>query len=217
MDYIDLVSLLKAYNGTIKNVKVYGKVVSRLKRPVNIQQGVVEESGGMYVKVDAFAIDLSYIESYLRDCGYTAPDNIYMVNGSFITYLVQGNHKFPDWYEISGTLRAGKKGVYNYMCIYNFKKDDSSWQLNSAHYSDIYQDSWTSDSICRLYIEKCKNTNELCQPDEVKQLQPFYATDRSEIKPTSLAGQMQKYQNDVEITNVSGKFKSAFTKQLQEQ
>ena len=197
MDYIDLVSLLKAYNGSIKNVRVFGKVVSRLKRPTNLQPNIVEEAGGMFVRVEVFAIDLSYIESYLRDYGYKAPDNIYMVNGSLVTYLVQGNHKFPDWYEIEGTLRSGKKGVFNYMCMYNFKKDDSTWHLNGSRYCDINQNTWIDDSICHLYINKCRDTNVICQPDEVKLLQPFFATDRSEIKPTSLAGEMQKYQNNV--------------------
>ena len=212
MDYIDLVSLLKAYNGSIKNVRVFGKVVSRLKRPTNLQPNIVEEAGGMFVRVEVFAIDLSYIESYLRDYGYKAPDNIYMVNGSLVTYLVQGNHKFPDWYEIEGTLRSGKKGVFNYMCMYNFKKDDSTWHLNGSRYCDINQNTWIDDSICHLYINKCRDTNVICQPDEVKLLQPFFATDRSEIKPTSLAGEMQKYQNNVEITNVTSKFTSKFKK-----
>ena len=49
LDYIDLVSLLRDFGSRgLEKVEVYGRIVSRLPRPVNIHENVKLSKTGMF-------------------------------------------------------------------------------------------------------------------------------------------------------------------------
>lgn len=212
MDYIDLVSLLRAYNGSIQNVKVYGKIVEKLDRPDNIDKGVVLESGGIFVRVQVFAVNLGYIDSYLRNYNYKTKDNIYMVNGDIITYVVKGNKKFPDWYTLEGTLRSGKRGVFDFMSLFKYRKDGNTWYLDGTRLLDIEPEDFDENGRCRVYLGDCRDTNNVSHPKEVYALPRFDAVMKS-IRANSLAGSLDKYTNNVPAPVPSTKFISKFKKE----
>lgn len=208
MNYINLVALLSALH-RIENVEVYGRIISRLKRPANIMDSVqVDEEKGMFVKVDVFAVRLSGISKYLKDCGYQAKNDIYMVNGQIVTFIELNKYVLPDWYYMRGTL-ASSKTQPDYVSLFKWRKNGASWSIGYTELSDFVYQEFECDKDMNLYARKSSQAGELIRPDYVNNLPQFYAVDPKSImkskvqQPASLNTQIQQSLNNVAVTPVS--------------
>ncbi len=135
--FLDLVSLMDTYKGTMKNVIFYGRISSRLTYPACLTEGVSVSDTGMFVRVDIFGVDLGYHRDYLKSVGIEERDNLYRVNGSLVTFVEQGRHKFPDMFKFEGTLRAYNR-CKNYFNVFSFRKrPDGSWSINPTFIEHI--------------------------------------------------------------------------------
>lgn len=209
MNYINLVALLKAMH-QIKNVEVYGRIISRLKRPANIMESVqVDETKGMFVKVDVFAVRLSGIQKYLKDCGYYAKNDIYMVNGQLVTYIEANKYVLPDWYYMRGTL-ASSQVQPDYISLFKWGKTGAGWSISFTELGDFVFQEFEHDNDMNSYIHKSFQENIVVRPDYVNNLQKFYAVDprtlnnQPVVENKSLNAQIQQSLNNVQIaTTVS--------------
>ena len=98
IDYIDLLGLLLAYNKKLDNITLFGNIVSRLPRPNNLMTSCVYSPTGYFVKMEVFAVDLSFYKQYLKQCGYESDNDMYMVNGSVCLFIEPAGLVLPDWY-----------------------------------------------------------------------------------------------------------------------
>ena len=206
MDYIDLKSLIKAVGGSLKNIEVHGLISARLNRPVNLADSCKTSDKGFFVKMELFAIDLTEYSQYLKQNGYSAPDNIYMVNGSICAFVPQQGYKYPEFYSIRGTLRLGSKRCDDYLVLFNFKKEsNNNWFLSESTLSDIYTENWTQDSACTRYILKSKEEKRVVHPMSVLNLPRFTHYEAKSpivLNTPSLNEQLQEATNNVEISNI---------------
>lgn len=197
MGYIDLVKLLGSVGGIrgLFNVEVYGLVASRLSRPANIHQNVQLEAGGMFVKVDVFAVNLKTYRKYLQAHGYW--DDVYMVNGSLVSYVKSDGNVFPDWYTLNGTLRFGSKTTQDYVSLLDFEKSGNVWKLNTLKPRDIEISTWVDKGDCYDWVRQSQAAGKVMHPGYVLDLHPFVCMERK----VSLAESLSKVQNGVEITD----------------
>lgn len=172
---IDILALLRAFNGTLEKVRVFGKVTAKLHRPSNLMSNCYEEQGGMYVKVDVFAIDLSYYTSYLKDYGYNEKDNIYIVarGSSICAYVPINGFRYPDFYTLEGKLRIGSRTVNDYCILFNFNKRGKNWTITPNNLYDLDFSSWRENSQHKMCISKTVCTNELEYPTEASNFKPM--------------------------------------------
>lgn len=220
MDYLDLTSLLGAYRGTLKNVEVYGKIVSRLPKPSNLFDNVKFSDTGMFVRMEVFAVNLAYHKQYLKQCGLEAPNDIYMVNGSIVTFVEKGNKKFPDWYTVCGTLRFASKSTNNYVSLFDFRKNGNDWYINASSLSNIEISDWDRYSNTYYWINMCKGEDNVVRPDVVSNLPKFYATDitlemsvKTPSNPVSLNESLKEYTNGVSVPSISSSNRLMFNKE----
>lgn len=173
MDRIDLLSLLRVYNGTLKNVVVYGKVIGVLERPSNIFSSVHLDAGGVFVEVDVFAVDLSYYATYLKQCGIASSDQIYMVNGTLVSF-VRGTVSTRDsfWCELHGTLRFGSRKSDIYVSLLNYQKDKRGvWEIRALDALGIDLSKWDKGSMHYAYLSRSGEA--VIRPDAVSGLARF--------------------------------------------
>lgn len=178
---INILSLLKAFNGKLDKVKVYGKVVARLNRPSNLLSNCTERNGGIYVKVDVFAIDLSYYQSYLKDFGYAEKDNIYLVakGSTLCAYVPANGYKYPDFYTIEGTLRLGSRTSSEYCVMFNFiKGEGNAWTIGFNSLSDIEFSDWTDGTQHKTLGLQMGNTGVVEYAPEASTFPPMCCVDK---------------------------------------
>ena len=158
----------------LHHVKVYGRITERVSRPSNISSSVGLYDNGMFVGMDVFAVRLDDYENYLRQNGYTSYNNIYMVNGSIVTYIAKNSgKKLPDWYQVSGTLSLGKKTNDNIMAILSWQKSGKEWSVMHSLLEDLDTDEFDKDSIIKTYFDKSLEVNDIVHPDYVESLTRF--------------------------------------------
>lgn len=146
MDCIDIISLLKAHNGKLDNVRVYGYIQDKLGRPDNLFSNVIEQDGGIYVRFSCLAIDLSYYKCFLRENGIENSDCKYLIHGDILLY-VDGGTVIPDWYSVYGTLRFGTKITTDYVTMLIFGKSNNSWAILKNGLDNIDSDEEFSHTI----------------------------------------------------------------------
>lgn len=178
---INILSLLKAFGGKLERVKVYGKIVARLNRPSNLLSNCTEREGGTYVKVDVFAIDLSHYQSYLKDYGYCEKDNIYLVaeGSTLCTYVPLQGYKYPDFYEIDGTLRLGSRTSNEYCVMFNFiKGSNNNWTIGFNSLNDIEFSNWTDGTQHKTLGLRMGATNNVEYAPESNTFPPMCCIDK---------------------------------------
>jgi hypothetical protein len=180
VEFIDLLGLLKLYaqkKQGIQNCSLYGRVTRQLERPSNLKVEDIEfNPNGVFVELEVFAVNLKYIESYLKGCNVWNRDCIFMVNGAIIAYIDKSNLRLVqnDWYEITGTLRYNDKG---YVCLFNFAKTkEGKWTLNPARICDLSIESWGRHSEAYKWINASNNSGSMSVPPYVKNLPRFEST-----------------------------------------
>ena len=194
MDSIDLVKFIRAFKtNTISQVEVYGKITKRVKRPDNITSNVKVRQNGMFVQIDIFAVNLSNYASYLKQNGYTSPDDIYMVNGSMITYIEKDKYKLPDWFKLFGTVAISKDTSANIVSIFKWVKNNGDWAIDNIFLDDLNTSVFEKNEIINVWFNKCIETDEIRHPDYVNNLTKFYA--KKEVFNTNYKGL------DVELAN----------------
>ena len=202
MEYIDLLALLRAYNGKgMEKVEVYGRVVRPLPRPENIFSNVKLSETGIFVEMSVFAVNLGYHQSFLRQNGINNPDNIYMVNGNLITFIEPAGKTLPEWYTISGTLRFGTKDFQNtYVGVLNYHKEGNDWEIKPCQLYDIDIAGWSRESACYYWINKSWEKGTVEHPNEVKMLPKFNSVVfRQAPIQNSLAGSLSGALNGVDV------------------
>lgn len=172
MDCIDVLSLLKAHGGSIKNIRLYGYVDKILDRPSNIFDNVLEDGCSKYVSMRCLAIDLSYYRSFLRDNGLENKDCKYFVHGE-VLLLVDKNTKC-DWYSTYGTLRFGTKSNSDYVTMLVFRKSNNSWLIEKNMLDDI-----TTDEFCGEIASVANGLAEV--PESVLNLPRMYSSADKEL------------------------------------
>lgn len=146
---IDIIALLKAFNGKLENVRLFGKISARLNRPSNLSVTCKEQANGIFAKFEVYAIDLSYYSSYLKDYGYHEKDGIYLLakNSSVCVYIPKEGYRYPDFYTVNGTLRFGSKSSNsNYCVMFNFRKYNNNWEIKHNSLSDVVVSDWEEGS-----------------------------------------------------------------------
>ena len=201
MDYIDLVSLLKAFKGKMQGVIVYGRIVSRLPRPNNLFDSVNLEEKGMFVKMQVFAVNLGYYDSYLRQSGITNPDNVYMVNGNLALYIKEVGYKLPDFYSCSGTLRFGSKTGFPYLNMFNYRKTGNDWYISCNDLNDISTEEFTPKTEAYNWLNRSRQSGMIELPDVVKSLPLFYAQPSNVVENKGI--DVSKEMNNVQIPTPS--------------
>lgn len=211
LDYIDLVSLLRdfGYRG-LEKVEVYGRIVSRLPRPVNIYENVKLSKTGMFVRVNVFSINLGRYDSYLKQTGAYNDKHTYMVNGSIIAFIEKTNKPLPEWYCLRGTLRFGSKDLSNtYVGLLTYYKDGSDWALKPSDYDDFPADIWGTDNRLYSYLCKSRDSGSVVIPSDVELMPRFDAVLKKTNEPvvpntgSSLEGSLAKALNNVKPQQTS--------------
>lgn len=202
MRYIDLVNLLQRYNRELKNVEVYGIISSRLNRPMNLDDSLKYSKTGIFVKVDVFAVNLSYYAEYLKSMGIASKDGIYMVNGSLVTFIEPQGKVLPDWYAMRGTLRFGDRQSTDFVSLYKFKKDGKSWVLDDTDLYDFEITGVSKDPELSPVLQNCINHNAIVYPKCVENLPKFYHFPRERMLRNTIQTQqkMQEHQKMVNQT-----------------
>lgn len=174
MEHIDLVSLLKAYNPkAVEKCIVYGRAVKVVDKPDNIFDTVKISETGVFVEVQCFAVNLGYHASFLRDNGVSNRSNIYMVNGSIITFVESGI-ELPDWYAFKGSLRFGTKNLSNtYVGLLTYFKGSDGWEIKPSSVSDIEMDLFDSTSKAYDYLNRSFESDRVIVPSEVLAMTNF--------------------------------------------
>lgn len=223
MEYIDILALLKAFKGSLKNVEVYGRISARLNRPSNLLDSCSTSPNGFFVKMELFAINLSYYSQYLKNYGYSAPNNIYMINGSMCTFVESTGHHYPDFYSIRGTLRFGSRTSTDYVTIFDFKKNGNNWNIEPSIISNIVIDNWDTNSLCYKWISRCYETGLLEQPVEVSGLRKCLCVEQKIVvneSNKSLSDTLKSNLNNVEVIkttyNTGVKFKKENREKIKE-
>lgn len=169
IEFIDLLALLKAFgNKGLQRVTLYGKIMRKVDRPTNLQEGLIEAPNGIFVEMELFAVNLKYYETFLRSNGFYNTDGIYMVNGSIITYVENTSFIGVDWFSVFGTLRLGSRNKNDpYTCMFNFRKNGDVWSLDASHVDDLDISDWQKDSQCHAWITESGRLGKVVHPKEV--------------------------------------------------
>lgn len=129
-----MIALLQLFDGSLKNVKVYGYVREELPRPCNIFNSVVTELGGSFRRMSCFAMDFSSYKSSLEELGIT--NTTLFVHGDILVYS-DYDLKYPDWYCSTGTLRFGTKVATDYVTLLNYVKQGNQWIIAKNKLEDF--------------------------------------------------------------------------------
>lgn len=189
IEFLDLLALLKAYKGKgLQRVEAYGIITRKLPRPINLQDSLVENPNGIYVEMELFAVNLKYYESYLRSNGYYNKDSIYMVHGSIVTFVENTTSLGVDWFTVYGTLRLGSRDLNDpYTCMFNFRKQGSSWYLDTLPISDVELSGWDRNSSYYAWVNESGRANKILHPKEVLALPRVNSLLRQAYQPVQKA------------------------------
>lgn len=173
MDYIDLLSLVRDL-GRLDNIELYGYIVSRIPRPINLYSSCSLRENGYFVRMQVVGVNLKPYRSHLRQRGIVSDNDIYMVNGSVALY-VNANHVLPDWYTVNGTLRFGSKTDKFYLTMFPFKKNGNDWLIDFNNLYTLDISNWSETSRIYQSIYKSIELGTVTVPDDVKALPKFEA------------------------------------------
>lgn len=213
-DFIDILSLLRANNQSLKSVEVYGKITGIIPRPESLSASVKIDDDCVCVNVDMFAVNLARYENILKTHNIYNPDCVYFVRGSMACY-VKKTTVMPDWYTLRGNLAIGTKQFSPLLTMFNFSKDSAGkWLISDTQLSDLDFNKWSKNSRYVSYLSQSVNSGQIVLPKEMCNLSkavselpknniPFSGNIQSGIPQNSLCSQMQSYQNGVVIPQSS--------------
>ena len=203
MNCIDLLQLLRANNGKLRNVRVYGRITGEVARPKALAQSVYVSADDICVNVDVVAVNLSEYSQYLANNGVVNKDNIYFVNASMST-VIPRRVVLDNLYALDGTISLSTRTKSPVIGMYNFFKPTDgrgTWGIHPTIARDILREDFNAEnSEVYEYLLKSDQLNKTLLPESILEFPKCYS-DEPELSKGLPSSVLSNFQLNKAIEN----------------